>query len=70
MATKYRIIQYDGDEAHIDSLLARSINGTYQPGTVKITAWEAKRGDIVESRAGLPQWEPAQNHAGREGDGI
>lgn len=68
MARRYRIIQYDGDDAAIDALFLRSINGTYQPGTVKISAWEAKRGDVVEWRAGLPQWQPPANHAGDSRD--
>lgn len=70
MVTRYRVIQYEGNAADVERLIARSVNGTFKPGSVKISAWEAQHGDIVESRAGLPQWSPPRNHAGDKADGI
>lgn len=70
MTTRYRIIQYVGTDADIDELMARSINGTFKPGNVVISAWEAQHGDIVESRAGLPEWRPAPQRAGDKADGV
>lgn len=63
MATRYRIIQYDGPDEAVERIISRSINGTFPDAWgnrgVTISAWEARSGDSVETRAGLPQWRPA-----------
>lgn len=56
MATRYRVIQYDGTNEEIQKLFDKSISGVFSPGNVRISAWEAQKGDIVETKPGLIPW--------------